>query len=62
MKLKIYKSFEEQEEAERTYSLSLTPIERLMHLRKSINLAYGMHGYDPDNLPKKHSIKIISQS
>lgn len=37
----------------------LTPVQLLTEMRQLINLAYGMHGFDPANLPKKHSIKII---
>ena len=57
-RLRIYKSFEEQEEDELSYRASLSPLERLEQLRKLIDLAYGIHGYNPNNLPKKHSIKI----
>jgi hypothetical protein len=57
-KIKFYNSHEEQEEERRKYYASLSPIERLIHLRKAIDLAYGMHGYKPDNLPKKHKIDI----
>lgn len=39
----------------------LNPVEILQQLRQLINLAYGMHGYDPNNLPKKHTIKIIKK-
>jgi hypothetical protein len=57
-KLAIYHSFEEQE-AEQLLAMSrLTSVEILLQLRQMINLAYGMHGYDPDNLPSKHSIRI----
>ena len=58
--IRFYNSFEEQAEEELIYMVSLSPIERLMEMRKFINIAYGMHGYNPENLPKKHSIKIIS--
>ncbi len=58
--LHIFKSFEEQEEFDLKYMVSLTPIETLTEMRKFINLAYGMHGFDPENLPKKHTIKIVS--
>ena len=58
--LRIYNSFEEQREDELKYMASLTPTERLMEMRKLINLAYGLHGFDPANLPEKHTIKIVS--
>ncbi len=57
--IKIFHSFEEQEEFELQQMALLKPIELLQHLRRLINFAYGMHGYDPNNLPKKHSIRII---
>jgi hypothetical protein len=55
----IFKSFEEQDEYNRIQMANLTPYERLLQLRKMINLAYGMHGYDPDNLPTKHKLTIL---
>lgn len=58
--IKIFHSFEEQEEHELQQMAKLSPEEVLIHLRKLINLAYGMHGYNPNNLPKKHFIRIIS--
>jgi hypothetical protein len=58
--LRIYNSFEEQEKEELLHLASLSPIEVLRDMRRFINTAYGMHGFDPNNLPKKHSIKIIS--
>lgn len=33
----------------------------LQQLRKFINIAYAMHGYDPNNLPQSHSIKITQR-
>jgi hypothetical protein len=59
-KMKIYKSFEEQAADELAEMAKLSPLEILTQMRQMINVAYGMHGYDPDNLPKKHSIRIIS--
>jgi hypothetical protein len=56
---KIYSSFEEQNENELEEMARLKPEELLLQLRKFINIAYGMHGYNPNDLPKKHSIKII---
>jgi hypothetical protein len=57
--LRFFDSFEEMDEYDREQMAALTPIECLEQLRCLINLAYGMHGYDPKKLPKKHSIKII---
>jgi hypothetical protein len=59
-RIKIFNSFEEQAEYELEQMAKLSSTEILLHLRKLINLAYGMHGFNLDNLPKKHSIKIIS--
>ena len=57
--IQIFNSFEEQEAYELKKMAGLSPIEILQQLRQFINIAYGMHGYDPNNLPTKHSIKII---
>lgn len=57
--LHIFHSFEEQEAHELKEMASFSSIEILQHLRQCINLAYGMHGYDPNNLPKKHTITNI---
>lgn len=59
--LKIFNSFQEQEAYELEQMASLSGVEILVHLRRFINLAFGMHGYNPDKLPKKHSIKIIKK-
>ncbi len=56
----FFQSFEEQETASLQAMALLTPIERLQQMRQLINLAYGMHGFDPHNLPKQHTLKIIS--
>jgi hypothetical protein len=58
-KIRVFHSFEEQEEYEISEMSKLTSIEILQQLRKFINIAYGLKGYDPNNLPKKHSIKIL---
>ena len=58
--LHIFKSFEEQEEYELKTLAALSSEKILEQLRQLINLAYGMHGYKPNNLPKKHTIKILS--
>lgn len=57
--LQIFHSFEEQEAYNLKEMASFSPLESLQHLRKCINLAYGMHGFDPNNLPKKHTISNI---
>ena len=56
---KIFNSFEEQQEYELSEMSKLTGEEILKQMRQMINVAYGMHGYDPMNLPKKHDIVII---
>ena len=58
--VKIFKSSKEQEEFEIKQMASLSSLEILQQLRKFINVAYGMHGYDPNNLPSKHTIKILT--
>lgn len=55
-----FNSFEEQAAFELKQLTKLSGIDILIQLRKFINIAYAMHGYNPDKLPKKHSIKIIS--
>jgi hypothetical protein len=57
---KVFSSFDEQSEYEYQQLSKLSGIEILIHLRKFINIAYAMHGYNPENLPQKHSIKIVS--
>jgi hypothetical protein len=57
---KIFASFEEQEAFEYSQMQQLSGKERLMQMRQFINIAYGMHGYDPDNLPTIHTVKILS--
>lgn len=57
--IKIFNSFEEQELHILNEMASLSSIDILQQLRKLINVAYGMHGYDPDNLPKQHRISNI---
>ena len=58
-RIRIYKSFEEAEDADRKYMASLSPAQTLEQMRKFINTAYGMTGYDPLKLPKERTIKII---
>lgn len=60
--LRIFSSFEEQQKYELIEMAKLKPEEILLQLRKFINIAFGMEGYDSQKLPKKHSIKIISGS
>lgn len=48
---KIFNSFEEQQEYELHEMAKLTGEEILKQMRQMINVAYGMHGYDPLNLP-----------
>lgn len=55
----IFKSFEEQEEYNRIQMANLTPLQRLEQLRRMINVAYGMFGYDPAKLPAKHKLTIL---
>ena len=57
--LQIFSSFEEQQEFELNEMSKLTGEEILQQMRQMINIAYGMHGYNPLNLPKKHDIVII---
>jgi hypothetical protein len=60
--IKFFGSFEEQEEYELKQMALLSSQEILEQMRKSINIAYGMHGYDPENLPKVHTVRIIKGS
>ncbi len=57
--LQIFNSFEEQHDYELSEMAKLSGEEILKQMRQMINIAYGMHGYDPLKLPKKHDIKII---
>jgi hypothetical protein len=59
--IKIFKSFKEQEDYEFEQMGKLSSLQILQQLRKFINIAYGMHGYNPNNLPNKHSITILTQ-
>lgn len=60
-RIRFFNSFEEQEQYKSEEMAKLSPEEILKQMRQLINLAYGMHGYDPNNLPKKHTIRIISK-
>lgn len=57
--LQVFNSFEEMQNHELNEMASLSSIEILSQLRKLINLSYGMHGYNPDKLPKQHIISNI---
>lgn len=57
----IFKSFEEQEEYELNQMAALNSEQLLQQLRKFINIAFAMHGYNPNQLPKEHTIKIIQK-
>ncbi|MBL7889647.1 MAG: hypothetical protein JNL24_08845 [Bacteroidia bacterium] len=58
-KFRIMNSHEELDLYELKRMAGLSPVQLLTEMRQLINLAYGMHGFDPTDLPKKHSIKII---
>jgi hypothetical protein len=57
--IQIFNSFEEQQAYEFKEMSKLSGEEILYQMRRMINIAYGMHGYDPAELPKKHDIVII---
>jgi len=57
----IFSSFEEQEAYEMGKMAELSSQQILEQLYQFITIAYGMHGYDPNNLPNKHSVKIIKK-
>jgi hypothetical protein len=57
----FFNSFEEQAAYELKEMAALTPHEILQQLRHCITIAYGMHGYDPDKVPTKHSVRIIEK-
>ena len=57
-RIKFFNSFEEQEEYELREMAKLSPVEILQQMRQLINIAYGMHGYDPKKLPKKRNLTI----
>ena len=58
-RIKIFNSFEEQAAYELQAMSELSPEQILQQMRMFINTAFAMHGYDPENLPEKHSVKII---
>ncbi|MDQ3110136.1 MAG: hypothetical protein M3R17_09590 [Bacteroidota bacterium] len=55
----FFNSFEEQEEYELKQMASYSSLQILEQLRQSINIAYGMHGYNPEKLPQIHNVRII---
>ena len=57
--VQTYNLFEDLENQELMYMLSLKPAQRFAQLRSFIKTAYSMKGYDPDNMPGKRSIRII---
>lgn len=57
--IRVFNSFEEQHQYELEQMAQLTPLELLLQLRKQINIAYGMHGFNPDKLPTQHTIKTV---
>ncbi|MBY0427251.1 MAG: hypothetical protein K2Q22_16570 [Cytophagales bacterium] len=61
-RLRFFKSFEEMNEYDAKQMAALSPLECLIRLRHNINLAYGMHGYDPENTPAIRHIQMISYS
>ncbi len=60
--IRIFESFEDQNNYEREQMAKLTPIELLQNLRRYINIAYGMHGFDPENLPVKHTLTFYKNN
>ena len=58
-RIRIYKSFEEADQADRIYMANLTPVQTLEQMRMFINKAFGMKGFDPSDLPIERNIKII---
>jgi hypothetical protein len=57
--LSFFNSQEEKEELDLMRMRNLSHEERMMEMRQCINVAYGMHGFDPSNLPQKHKITFI---
>ncbi len=58
-KIRVFHSFEEQEEYEFREMAKRSGLEILSQMRGFINIAYGMHGYDPAHLPTVHSFRIV---
>jgi hypothetical protein len=57
--VRVFNSFDHQADWERSEMAKLNGYECLLRLRQYINIAYQMHGFDPDSLPHNHSIKIV---
>jgi len=57
--IRIFNSFEEQENYELEQMAAQSPLVILQQMRAFINAAYGMHGYNPDKLPAKHFVRIV---
>lgn len=55
----FYNSFEEQEEDGRKQLAKLSSTELMLSLRKLINMNFRTTDFDINNLPQKHTIKII---
>ncbi len=58
-KLIFFNSFEDMENHSLNEMVKLSGIEILQQIRQMINTAYGMHGYNPNNLPQKHKTTNI---
>lgn len=56
--IQVYNSYSDKLSQDLIYVAGLNPLQRLQQLRQLINLAYGMHGYDPENIPTLHRISI----
>lgn len=59
--IRVFSSHEEQAHYELEQMAKFSSIEILQQMRKLINLAYGMHGFDSSKLPQQHTIKIIKK-
>ena len=55
----FFSSFEERHVADLMEMANLSALERLKQMRTLINKNWAMHGFDWNDLSKKHSIKII---
>lgn len=58
-KLTFFKSIEDKNLDDLKAMRASTFEERMLQLRADINLAYGMYGFDPENLPTKHFLTFI---
>ena len=57
--IRIFHSYEEQEEDLINEMAGLSKQERLIRLRQSINIAYGMHQAHTHAMSEKHTITFI---